>query len=144
MKASHFLSRLEHDAIVKEIGAAESKMCGEIRVFISRKETDDPVAAAQKVFEHLGMQKTTGRNGVLIFVAPRVRKFAVIGDRAVHEKCGDPFWKEVAHEMSLYFGRGEFTEGIIHGIRRAGKLLADHFPRQAGGKNQLPNDIAHD
>lgn len=144
MKASEFLNRLEHDAIVKEIGDAESKMCGEIRVFISRKEVDDAVTAAQRIFHHLGMEKTKERNGVLIFVAPRVRKFAVIGDAAVHEKCGDQFWKEVAHEMSLHFGRGEFTGGIIHGIRRAGKLLADHFPRHPGDKNQQPDEIAHD
>jgi uncharacterized membrane protein len=144
MKASEFLSRLENDEIVKEIGIAESKMCGEIRVFVSRKEVTDAVEYAQKEFHHLGMEKTQERNGVLIFVAPRVRKFAVIGDKAIHEKCGDKFWKEVAHEMSLYFGRGEFTEGIIHGVRRAGKLMADHFPHHEGGKNEQPDDIAHD
>jgi len=144
MKASEFLNRLEHDAIVKEIGGAETKTRGEIRVFISRKETKDAVAAAEKMFHHLGMQKSPERNGVLLFVAPRVRKFAVIGDSAVHERCGDQFWKEVAHEMSLHFGRGEFTEGIIHGVRRAGKLLADHFPRYAGDKKQPPGDVGHD
>lgn len=144
MKASEFLNRLEHDAIVKEIGEVESRMCGEIRVFVSRKEVKDAVAVAQKTFHHLGMEKTTERNGVLIYVAPRVRKFAVIGDRAIHEKCGDKFWKEVAYEMSLYFGRGEFTEGIIHGIRRAGKLMAEHFPRRSGGRNEQPDEIAHD
>jgi uncharacterized membrane protein len=144
MKASEFLNRLEHDVIVKEIGEAESKMRGEIRVFISRKETDDAVAAAQKIFQYLGMGKNPEQNGVLLFVAPRVRKFAVIGDSAVHERCGDKFWKEVAHEMSLYFGRGEFSEGILHGVRRAGKLLADHFPRHAGDKKQTPGDIGHD
>ena len=144
MKASEFLNRLEHDAIVKEIAGAEAKMRAEIRVFISRKETDDAVAAAQKMFHHLGMEEAPERNSVLIFVAPRVRKFAVIGDTAVHEQCGDKFWKEVAYEMSLYFGRGEFSEGILHGVRRAGKLLADHFPCRPGDKKLKPGDIAHD
>jgi len=144
MKATDFLSQLQHDAIVKAIGEAESKMCGEIRVFISRKEPEDPVAAAGRAFHHLGMQKTPERNGVLIFVAPRVRKFAVIGDVAVHSRCGDPFWKEVADEMSGHFRKGEFTEGILHGVRRAGKLLAEHFPRHPGDKNTQPDDIAHD
>lgn len=144
MKASEFLNRLEHDSIVKEIAEVESKMRGEIRVFISRKEPDDAVAAARKMFHHLGMHKGAEKNGVLLFVAPRVRKFAVIGDSAVHERCGDKFWKEVAHEMSGYFGKGEFTEGIIHGVRRAGKLLADHFPRRPGDEKQPFNDIGHD
>jgi uncharacterized membrane protein len=144
MKAREFLNQLQHDAIVKAIGEAESTMRGEIRVFISRKEPEDAVAAAQKIFHHLGMQKAPERNGVLLFVAPRVRKFAVIGDSAVHAQCGDEFWKEVTEEMSGYFRNGEFTEGILHGIRRAGKLLAEHFPRHPGDKKQDPGDIAHD
>jgi uncharacterized membrane protein len=144
MKAREFLSRLEHDKIVKTIGQAEEKTSGEIRVFISRKEPEDPVAAAQKAFLHLGMHRTREKNGVLIFVAPRARKFAIIGDTAVHARCGDQFWKEVAHEISTHFRQGDFSEGILHGVTRAGKLLAEHFPRHLGDKNQLSDDIAHD
>jgi uncharacterized membrane protein len=144
MKTNDFLTALQHDAIVKAIGEAEATTSGEIRLFISRKEPDDAVVAAQRAFEHLGMHKTKERNGVLLFVAPRARKFAIIGDKAVHERCGDAFWTEVAQEISSHFRRGEFTDGVLHGIRRTGKLLAAHFPRLPGDKNQLPDDIAHD
>lgn len=144
MKARDFLSQLEHDAIVKAIAEAEAKMRGEIRVFISRKEPEDAVAAAEKVFHHLKMHKSREQNGVLLFVAPRVKKFAVIGDSAVHAQCGDEFWKEVTQEMSGHFRKGEFTGGILHGVRRAGKLLAEHFPRHPGDKTPQPGDIAHD
>jgi uncharacterized membrane protein len=144
MKARDFLNQLQHDAIVKAIGEAEAKMRAEIRVFISRKKPEDAVAAAQRVFHHLRMQKSQERNGVLLFVAPRARKFAVIGDSAVQARCGDEFWKEVTREMSGHFRKGEFTEGILHGVRRAGKLLAEHFPRHPGDKAQQPGDIAHD
>jgi uncharacterized membrane protein len=144
MKAHDFLNQLQHDAIVKAIGEAEAKIQGEIRVFISRKKPENAVAAAQKIFHHLGMEKSPERNGVLLFVAPRVRKFAVIGDSAVHARCGDEFWTEVTQEMSGYFRKGEFTEGILHGIRRAGKLLAEHFPRHPGDKMQQPGGIGHD
>ncbi|HWD18444.1 MAG TPA: TPM domain-containing protein [Verrucomicrobiae bacterium] len=144
MRARDFLSKLQHDAVVKSIGDAERKMRGEIRVFITRKEPADPVAAAQEQFVKLKMDRTTERNGVLIFVAPRVRKFAIIGDREVHAKCGDSFWREVADEMSGYFRQDDFTEGLRHGIARAGKLMAEHFPSQAGGSNQLSDEIAHD
>lgn len=144
MKPHEFFSKLEHDKIVDAIRKAESKMCGEIRVFISRKERHDPVVAAQRRFEKLGMTKTRERNGVLIYVVPRVRKFAIIGDVAVHEKCGDSFWKDVANEMSEHFRKGNFTDAIVHGIRRAGTLMAEHFPRRAGDTNQLSDDIEHD
>jgi uncharacterized membrane protein len=144
MKPHEFLNQLQHDAIVKAIADAELKMRAEIRVFISRKEPEDPVAAAQKIFHHLGMHKAPERNSVLLFIAPRVRKFSVIGDTAVHAQCGDAFWKEVTDEMSGYFRKGEFTEGILHGVRRAGKLLAEHFPRHPGDTPQPQREIGHD
>ncbi len=144
MKPREFFSRLEHDAIVAAIGEAEKKMCGEIRVFISRKEPEDAVAAAQRRFFKLGMEKTKERNGVLIYIAPRVHKFAIIGDAAIHQKCGDTFWQDVAREMSGYFRQNEFSKGLIHGIQRAGALMVEHFPRQAGDKNQLSDEIEQD
>ena len=49
------------------------------------------------------------RNGVLIFVAPRSRRFAIIGDQGVHEKCGESFWQELADAMSQFFKKGDFT-----------------------------------
>jgi uncharacterized membrane protein len=144
MKPQEFFSKLQHDEIVAAIREAELKMCGEIRVFITRKERHDPVIAAQRRFEKLGMTKTRERNGVLIYVAPRVRKFAIIGDTAIHEKCGDGFWKDVAQEMTEHFRKGEFTSGIVHGIRRAGTLMAVHFPCRPDDTNELSDEIEHD
>jgi uncharacterized membrane protein len=125
-----FSKHLQHDKIVAAIHDAEHKTTGEIRVSISPKQIDDPVAAAQSEFLRLGMNKSPGRNGVLIFVAPRAHKFAVIGDKAVHAKCGDIFWQKLAEVMTGYFRKSEFTEGIVHGVKKAGELLAEHFPKQ--------------
>lgn len=144
MKAKEFLNQLEHDKIVAAIQKAEQKTSGEIRVFISRHEPEDPIAAAQRQFAHLGMAKTKEKNGVLIFVAPAARKFAIIGDSGVHSRCGAGFWRDVAAVMSGYFKKGEFTPGILHGIEKAGELLAQHFPHRPDDKNELPDDIAHD
>jgi uncharacterized membrane protein len=139
MKPHDFLNKLEHDMIVRAIAEVESKIDGEIRVFISRKETKDPVASAEKVFHHLGMQKLPKKNGVLLFVAPRSRRFAVIGDAAVHRRCGDSFWTDVTGEMAGYFRKEEFSEGILHGVQRAGKILAEHFPKH-GAPPPAPHD----
>ncbi|MDB6015542.1 MAG: hypothetical protein JWR19_31 [Pedosphaera sp.] len=144
MKAKEFLNRLQHDEIVAAIRAAEKKTSGEIRVFISRQEPADPIAAAQQHFTRLGMNKTEEKNGVLIFVAPRVRRFAVIGDAGVHRRCGDGFWQEVAAEMSGHFKKEEFTRGILHGVHKAGELLAQHFPRRTGDRNELSDDVETD
>jgi|SRR5271154_3169633 len=144
MKPKQFIGHLEHDRIVAAIAAAEKKTSGEIRVFVSRHEPHDAVAAAQDQFVQLGMSRTRDRNGVLIYVAPAARKFAIVGDSGVHQKCGDKFWSEVAAEMSGRFRKGEFTSGILHGIELAGELLARHFPHRPDDKNELPDEIATD
>jgi uncharacterized membrane protein len=125
-----FSNHLQHDQIVAAIREAEHKTSGQIRVSISHKHLADPVAAAQAEFLRLGMSQFPERNGVLILVAPRAHKFAVIGDVAVHAKCGDEFWRKLADAMAGYFRKSDFTPGIIHGVQKAGDLLAEHFPRK--------------
>ncbi len=130
MHPKTFSRHLHHDSIVAAIRDAERKTSGEIRVSISPKNIDDPVAAARAEFLHRGMDKSLARNGVLIFVAPRSHKFAVIGDESVHAKCGDEFWQKLADAMTGHFRKSEFTEGILHGVQKAGELLAEHFPKR--------------
>jgi uncharacterized membrane protein len=129
MHPNEFKKRLHHDGVVDAIRQAEQKTTGEIRVIVSHKHVEAPLPEAQKEFTRLGMNNSPGHTGVLIFVAPRSHTFAVIGDKAVHEKCGDEFWKELAEAMTGYFRKSEFTEGIIHGVKKAGELLAEHFPK---------------
>ena len=144
MSVKEFLKQIRHDDIIAAVRQAESKTSGEIRVFISHKNMEDAVAAGQAAFLRMGMAKTRHRNGVLIFVAPKAHKFAVIGDEAVHQKCGDVFWQALAAEMSGCFKKSEFTQGILHGVRKAGELLAAHFPPQPGDRNELPDELEHD
>ena len=124
MKAKDFVKQLRHDDIVAAIREAERKTSGEIRVFVSHKKIADPIEAAQAAFVKMGMTKTGERNGVLIFVAPKTHKFAVVGDERVHKRCGAEFWRVMAAEMSGSFKKAEFTQGIVHGVRKAGELLA--------------------
>ena len=135
------MSHLSNEQIVGAIREAERKTSGEIRVFISRKEVRDAVSAAKEQFAELGMEKTRERNGVLIFVAPRVHKFAVIGDERVHSRCGDEFWQELTAEMTCHFKGSDFTRGIVHAVKKAGELLAKHFPRKPDDVNELPDEV---
>jgi len=144
MKPHEFIDQLDNDKIVAAVRVAEEKTSGEIRVFITHHTVDDPVVAAQAQFDKLGMTRTRHRNGVLIFVAPRARKFAVIGDTGVHQQCGAGFWEMLAAEMTSHFKQSNFSGGIIHGIQKAGELLAAHFPPEPGDSNELPDTIERD
>jgi uncharacterized membrane protein len=142
MRTKEFLSKLEHDRIVQAIRDAEAKTSGEIRVYIQRgKLKADPLIAAQKKFQRLGMQKTRERNTVLIFVAPRAHKFAVVGDTAIHEKCGEEFWQRLVDAMRAHFQKEKFNHAIVEAIEEIGKLLATHFPKRSTSSNELPDDV---
>lgn len=142
MRTHRFLSQLDHDRIVRAIKEAEAKTSGQIRVYIQRGKFEEAaLPRAQKKFLQLGMQKTAERNGVLIFVAPRAQKFAVMGDEGIHQKCGAQFWEELVEKMRKHFQREEFTEALVESIESTGQLLARHFPRTGASANELPDEI---
>ncbi len=68
----------------------------------------------------------------------------LVGDTAIHEKCGDPFWQSLRDEMIPHFQSGHFTQALIHAITKAGELLATHFPPDAQPKNELPDKVEED
>jgi len=121
MRTHNFLSRLDHNRVTQAIRKAEGKSSGQIRVFIQRgKFEDDALPRAERRFLQLGMQKTRDRNAVLIFVAPRAHKYAVIGDVGVHEKCGEEFWKKLVDDMRAHFKNQDFSRAIILAISELG------------------------
>ncbi len=143
MRTKEFLIKLDNDRVVRAIASAEGQTSGEIRVYVQRGPIDDPVSAAQAQFQKLGMTATRERNGVLIFVAPRSQKFAIVGDEAIHQRCGDAFWQQLVNAMQLHFKAANFTDALVHAIERTGELLAVQFPRQPDDRDELPNAVEH-
>jgi uncharacterized membrane protein len=142
MKTKEFLNKLEHNRVVQAIRDAEAKTSGEIRVYIQRGSLKgDVLAAAQKRFHKLGLHRTHERNAVLIFVAPRAHKFAVVGDRAIHEKCGEEFWQRLVEGMRAHFKNEKFSHAIVEAIEETGKVLAAHFPKTRAARNELSDEI---
>lgn len=142
MRTKEFLSKLEHDQIVQAIRDAESKTSGEIRVFVQRGKLDgDPLPAAHRRFHRLGMHKTPERNAVLIFVAPRAHKFAIIGDEGIHQKCGEELWQRLVNQMREHFRNEKFSEAILDAIREIGGALAAHFPQRSTSTGGLPDEV---
>jgi uncharacterized membrane protein len=142
MRTKEFLSKLEHDRIVRAIQQTEAKTSGQIRVYIQRgKLNAEPLTAAQKKFHRMGMHKTRERNAVLIFVAPRAHKFAVVGDKAIHEKCGEEFWRCLVDAMRVHFQNEKFSHAIVEAVEEIGKVLAAHFPKTRAARNELSDEI---
>ena len=146
MQTKAFLNTLDHERIVKAIAQAEACSRAEVRVHVSNQAVDDPHKAAAAQFEKLGMTATAERNGVLIYVAPRSQKFAIIGDSGIHQSCGQSFWQEVAAAMEADFRAGRFTDGILKGLARTGEALGTYFPRKEGvcDINELKDEVTED
>jgi uncharacterized membrane protein len=139
-----FFSKIDEPRIVEAIRAAELRSRGEIRIHATGKSVDDAVKEAATVFERLGMTATAERNGILIFVATRSHKFAVLGDSGITSRVGTAPIDQIAASMSARFREGRFTDGLVGAVEHAGDLLAAHFPPMEGksDQNELPNTIS--
>ena len=142
MRTKEFMARLDHGRIVAAIKGAEGQTSGEIRIYVQHGEMeDDPLVVAGQKFVEFGMEKTRARNAILILVAPRAQKFAVVGDEGIHQKCGEEFWGKLVDNMRAHFQREAFTDALVEAIENAGNLLATHFPRQPDDRNELPDIV---
>lgn len=144
MKPEDFLRGIDRAKVVSAIRAAERQTNGQIRVVVSRHRPTDTMRSARQAFARLKMTRTSRRNSVLIFLAPGTQSHAIVGDISVQEKCGDDFWQEVVEVMAIHLRKGEFTVAILTGVEKVGALLGEHFPRQPGDSNELPDDIVEE
>lgn len=98
-----------------------------------------PRQRAVLVFGHLGVWDTEGNNGVLIYVLMADHAVEIVADRAIAAFVAQADWDAVCREMEIHFRAGRFAEGADAGIAGVGRLLAAHFPGQAGDRNEQPD-----
>ena len=138
-----FFSGKEKKQILAAVREAEKNTSGEIRVHLEYRAREPVYGHAQKVFQRIGMTKTSGRNGVLIFLATGTKKFAVLGDVGINEKVSEGFWNDVVQLLQEHFKQNKFAEGISEAVLRIGEKLKVYFPYQANDKNELSDDISY-
>ena len=140
--AKNFFTDTEQQYIVEAIKQAELNTSGEIRVHIEPTCEGDSYERAQKVFESLGMHATDLQNGVLFYVAYKSKKFAILGDKGIHERVSQQFWDAEKELLLQYFKTGNYAEGLIKAIGDAGQKLKEYFPYAENDTNELSNDIS--
>ena len=138
----NFLSKEEEEEIIAAIKIAEKNTSGEIRVHIESIPEKDPFERAVEVFHKLKMSNTTARNGVLIYIAVHRKKFVIYGDEGIDKVVPDDFWDTTKNTMETHFKQGNFKQGIIDGILKAGDALNTYFPREIQDENELSDTIS--
>jgi len=144
MKASSFFTKEQQAQILASVKEAELATSGEIRVHIETSCNEDVLDRAAWVFNKLGMNKTSERNGVLFYLAVGDRKYAIIGDAGINAKVPAGFWDEIRELLKKNFVDGKFAEGLSEGIILAGKQLKIHFPYKKDDVNELSDEISFD
>lgn len=141
-KVEDFLLAEEEQEIVQAILKAEKNTSGEIRVHIEPTAKIDHFSRAQQVFHFLKMDNTKDENGVLLYVAVNDKKFVIYGDKGIDRVVPKGFWESTKETIATNFKKGDFKQGIIEGVLKAGKELEDHFPWNHNDTNELSDAIS--
>ncbi|MGB5646455.1 MAG: TPM domain-containing protein [Muriicola sp.] len=141
-KVEAFLSPEEEQEVVNAILVAEKNTSGEIRVHIEPSTTLDPYERAQEVFYGLKMENTKDANGVLLYIAVQDRTFVIYGDKGINEVVSNTFWNDTKEVIQGHFKKGQFKQGIVEGILKAGEELKVHFPYKSNDANELSNEVS--
>ena len=141
-KVEDFLTQKEEQEIVEAIRVAEKNTSGEIRVHIEKKTSIDAFDRAMAVFHSLQMDETLERNGVLMYLAIKDKTFVIYGNQGINDKVANDFWDTTRDVMVSHFKNGDFKQGLIDGIHKAGEELKRFFPHQEDDTNELSNEIS--
>ncbi len=142
-KIEEFLTEEDEKEVVAAIQQAEKKTSGEIRVHIEKSSKEDIWKRAMEVFHLLKMDNTKQDNGVLIYVAIDDRNFVIYGDKGINDVVPKDFWETTKDEIVAEFKKGNFKQGLINGILKAGDELQKHFPWDENtDENQLSDKIS--
>lgn len=141
---SQLLSKEEESQIVKAIQQAERQTSGEIRVHIDTSKSGDVMKLAKKTFSRLKMDQTAARNGVLIYILPNMKYFAILGDEGIDRVVPDDFWATERDIMETFFRKDDYSGGIVKVVEQIGEKLKEHFPyNEETDENELPDDISY-
>jgi len=134
------LNAAEEKLIVSKIAEIEKETSGEVHIHISsEKIKNSPMESALYHFKHLGLDLTKNRNGVILYIAVKEKKFAIYGDEGIHKFIKQDGWNTISEDLHNAFQKGDFCIGIINAIQKIGDVLKTNFPQELGTDN--PNEL---
>lgn len=121
------MTKSERALVQAALERAQAGTNARVAVRFVPDEGVDAFERAKTEFEKAGLHQHEHRNAALFLVAPKARRFAVIGDRALHERVGDDFWNRTVSAMQPHFAHGDLVGGLVAGLDCLGGALREHF-----------------
>jgi len=141
-KASDFFTDNEQNKIVQTIRTWEKDSTGEIKLHLENECKTDPLQRAKELFTSLKLSQTKNKNAVLIYIAVKSHKFAILGDTGIHSKVTKGFWNSVAWLIEDHYKDSLYLVGTLEAINLVGAKLADFFPKDDDDTDEISNEIS--
>jgi uncharacterized membrane protein len=139
-------SRDDLAAIADAVAASERAHRGELRFVV---EGPLPLAslwrgesARKRAIELFSTQRvwdTEENSGILIYVQLADRRVEIIADRGIAARVPQAEWDAICRSMEQNFRAGQWRQGALAAVVRAGELLAANFPARRENPNELPD-----
>jgi putative membrane protein len=92
-------------------------------------------------FQAAAAGRTAGRTGILIYLSLAERRAEIVADEAIHKIADEHTWGEAMTALIADVREGRPGDGICAAIERIGVVLEEHFPRQPGDINEIPDRL---
>jgi putative membrane protein len=110
------------------------------RRLTSRKLLEQNVrTAARATFVELGVSRTSGRTGILVFVSIFERRVELVADVGVDTSALGPEWEQVQAKLSAAVASAVDSEPFFQALRLMAPPLERILPRSADDINELPD-----
>jgi putative membrane protein len=96
---------------------------------------------AVAIFQAAAAGRTTGKTGVLIYLSLAERRAEIVADEGILKLTDDHTWGEAMHALIAEVRKGRPADGIVAAIERVGTVMAEHFPRSADDRNEIPDKL---
>jgi uncharacterized membrane protein len=121
-------AHVDENAIAAALHRAEQATAARLAVVVAPHGRHSIQSAAQRTFQRLRLGHDPHNPGVLIYIVPSRREFAVWGGAAAHERIGQAFWDSLVAFMKERIAQAGLTAGVIEGISCLERELSRHFP----------------
>ena len=93
------------------------------------------------VFKAAAERRTVGRTGILIYLSMAERRAEIVADEAITSVTTPDTWGEAMAALLVEVKAGRVADGMVAAISRVGAVLAEHFPRSATDRNEIPDKL---
>jgi putative membrane protein len=97
--------------------------------------------AARAVFVELGVSRTHGRSGVLLYVSVFERRVEVVPDVGIDPRALGPDWKTAVAALEQSLTPSPDVDRFLGAMRALGPVLGRALPRAADDVNELPDEV---